>query len=396
MEKFESNIPERNKISRDFIVEGLNLVTDDKAESKGFLKLKSNPITEVETSENDIERKERVLLDSPEKFGAYFEGIDIENPDKMCRPKGDTTYFTTAGVQRIETILREEGKLERRKFVIAQPSIRSQFMDKVKDGTSTSFVNLSVESIVSTPDEFIDLSNQLIKMVIDQGASRDGLEFKIEEVFDKWGDRKFTKTVLTIYFKETEVGECVYIHDYSSSKTEKVAVSDISFGVERLNWALGNSINYFPEFNDFYSETVDSNKITSVIDCIRTAVLMAGEGIKPSHHDPGYRLRQLLKRFVSRNQIIDFDATKLARTAFAYWEKWGFKPSVPIDEVVEIINLENVRSYNVLILSMLEKEGGPRININVSQPTNRLLEQINRSLPKEIVSAINNIIKKIK
>jgi len=176
---------------------------------------------------------------------------------------------------------------------VAQPVIRSQFMDKVKDGVSTSFVNFSIESIDANPTEFIELSNKFIKLVTNQGVNPEELRFCIEEMSDSWGNKKFRKTVLTLYFNNIELGECVYMHDYPVKEGKKIDIVDIGFGVERLNWGVNNK-NYLSDFDKFYTGDIDSNKITAVIDSIRTAVLIAGDGVMPSNHDHGYRIKTIV------------------------------------------------------------------------------------------------------
>ncbi len=388
MENFESENSESIKCDRDFILGNLKLVAGDELESSDFLKLEPDLLVD----NINIQRPEKTPLSNPESLFRYFESVEIIEPDKICRPKGDTTFFTTAGVQYIETILREEGELKRKLFVIAQPVIRSQFMDKVGEGTSTSFVNFSIESIDSPPDEFINLCHKLIKLIVDQGVNLKELRFQIENTQDSWGNRKFTQTVLTVYFNDIELGECIYINDYPVTENKKVSITDIGFGVERLNWGVGNSKHYFSEFDKFYTEKEDADKVASVIDCIRTIVLIAGEGIKPSSHDHGYRLRQLSKRFVSRNQNLNIDITELIHLSYEFWKKWG-SPNVTEDEVVKIIKSENERNYNGLFLSTLEKNGGPKIYVDINQSTTDFLKQISFSLPEEV---INKIIEKMK
>lgn len=395
MENFELEKSESIECNRDFILKNLGLIVDDDSESKNLLKLESGSLID----NKDDQRLENTPLDSPDSLFHYFENVKIIEPDKICRPKGDTTFFTTAGVQHIETILREKGDLKKEQFAITQPVIRSQFMDKVKDGTSTSFVNFSIEFINAKPSEFIDLCSKLIKLINDQIVDSKELKFQIEDSPDRWGDRKFTKTVLTVYFNNIELGECIYIHDYPVAKNEKINIADIGFGVERLNWGICKNKYYFPEFNKFYTkkvngDKVDSNKITSIIDCARTATLIAGEGIEPSNNNLGYRLRQLSKRFVFRNQEVNIDITELIHISYEYWKKWGYKSNVSEDKIVEVIKLENERNYNSLLLSILEKNGGMRIYVDINQTTKNFLRQLSISLPKEAKEIINKIIKK--
>lgn len=355
----------------------------------------NNPIFYVGgiDSFSTIPQLEEGTISRPEDFIPYFPEAHTIEPDKICRPDGDTTIFTSAGIQHIETILREKGDLDRDLFAVAQPVIRSQFMDKVKDGTSTAFINFSVGAIDTDVNEFNMLCQKLSSMIIHRGVPVEALKYKVETIPDKWGERAFTKTVLTIYAKEIEIGEGVFIHDYPVKDDRKIAIADVCLGVERLNWAINPDKPYLEGFDSFYSDAVDSNAATATIDCIRTSVLMAGEGVRPSHNDPGFRLRRLSKKFVDRNRETEFDTQNLIESSWKYWEKWGFKPEVSMDEVESVLKSENVRNYNNMILLLIEKNGGPKINSNINQPTESLLRQLQNSLPPKVKQILLEVIK---
>lgn len=390
MENPELKNPEKIECNKDFILKNLKLTTDPEAEN--FLKLESD----LAIDDITVKRFEKPPLDSPKELFRYFEGIGTIEPDRICRPKGDTTLFTSAGVQHIETIFREKGDLKKEQFAVTQPVIRSQFMDKIKDGVSTSFVNFSVESIDSNPQEFTGLSDKFIKLVVDQGIDPKELKFQIEDVADKWGDKKFNKTVLTLYFKDIELGECVYIHDYPVKENEKVSISDIGMGVERLNWAVGKSKYYLPDYEKFYvmnESKQDRNKITSVIDCIRSMVLIVGDGVKPSNHDYGYRIRQFSKRFVSRSQGVIVDVPELIHLSYGNWEKWGYKFRTSEEEIAKTIQLENDRNFNGFFLSKLREVEKVDIYIDINQDTSSFLKQANFSLSKELIDKIIKTLK---
>lgn len=366
----------------DYIRTGLRLVYDP-LHSDVSLKLDSNLLFP--------QLFERTFLENPSDWFKYFDGVKIIQPDNIRRPTGDTTLFTTAGVQHIETEIRETGGLSKELFMIAQPVIRSQFMDKVKDGISTSFVNFSVEYPYATPAEYIGITNRLILLLIDQGIAPSRLKFQIRNSSDKWGVRAFNNSYVAIRLDDIELGESVYIHDYPVTEYERIPIVDVSFGVERVNWAIGKNKPYFPGFDKFYRAVEDSNKITSIIDCIRTAVLIAGTDVKPSHYDPGYRLRQLLKRFVSRTQGIEIDVLEMIQLSFDYWQKWDFKPSTNKEEIIRVIKSEIDRSYNVMLISTLEKKSGSKINVNVNISTKDFLERVGH-LPKNIKKMAYEII----
>lgn len=386
MDRVEKRSLEQNGLNRDFIVQNLGLIFDE--EDTNFLQL----VPSSRYSERQKATVERRPLGKPEEVLEYFDGVNLIDSDSVCRPKGDTTFFTSAGVQHIETILREKGDLKDSSFIVSQPVIRSQFMDKIEEGTSSSFVNLSVESIGASPDDYIKLTRQFIKLLTSLGIDKNDLRFQIVDKPDRWGSRKFTKTELTVYLNAVELGESVYIHDYPSTPDEKTTIVDIGFGVERINWAIGASNHYFSEFEKFYSQS-DTDKITSVIDPIRTLVLIVGEGVRPSSHDHGYRIRQLSKRFVQRNLQTQVDITELVDKSYDFWESWGYKPTLGKKEILEVIKQENNRNYNGLFLETLIQAGEADFYIDINQSTQDFLKQVSFSLSKD---RIDEIVRKIK
>ena len=388
MEDFQIKEKEIIVCDRDFILRNLKLIPSEQSESEDFLKLE----TDWAVDRAESEHSRIIAVENPEELFEYFDGIKTIKPDRVSRPKGDTTFFTSAGVQHIETIFRETGKLERESFVVAQPVIRSQFMDRVKEGTSTSFVNFSVGHIDSTPEEFLASCKALIKLIHGRGGDSKNLRFKIENTPDQWGRRKFTKTVFTVYVNSIEVGECVYMHDYPVVDDQKVNITDVGLGVERLNFALEPGGHFFPEFGVFY-EKAGEDDVVGLIDCVRTAVLIAREDIQPSNHDAGYRLRQLSRRFVSRNKNHGFDMVELVHIAYKYWEKWGSPATVGEEDVARIIQTENDRNYNALLLTLLKQEG-ESVYIEINQPTDKFLKQLRVSLPKS-KTLIDKIIGKL-
>jgi hypothetical protein len=393
MENLESKNLKDLNLDKNFISNKLGLVADEVFKSSPSLKLQ---IDSQELNDLETRRKpEKKSFNNPDELFEQFEGISVIKPDKITRSTGDTTFFTSAGVQHIETIFKDEGDLRKEKFIVAQPVIRSQFMDKVKDGTSTSFINLSVESIDANPAEFIKLSNEFIKLVVNQGIDPKELRFCIDEISDRWGDKKFHKTVLTLYFNNIELGECVYMHDYPVKEDKKIDIVDIGFGIERLNWGINNK-NYFPDFDKFYTSNIDSNKITAIIDAIRTAVLIAGEGVAPSNHDHGYRLRQLSKRFISRDVGVNLDFRGLIDISYEYWKRWGAPFNLDKEEILKIISQENERNWNSLFLLKLKEYSDFDIRVNINQKSTDFLQQINASLPKEAKTIVDKIIKEIK
>lgn len=380
-------------IDENYIVTHLKFVPDKK--TQGFYRLNDQLMSQLNT-----ESENRSSFKFPETIQKFYPKIEIEKLDKITRPKGDTTLFTLGGIQHIETLIREKGNLEKKVFAIAQPSLRSQYMDKVEDGTSTAFISISIESIDTTPIEFIEACKNFIALMVGVGMDTNYMKFNIEDISDTWNDKELSQKAITIYYKNFEVGECVYIPDYPFIKDQKISVSDLSFSIERLHWALNKEDNYFfSDMKETYLENIDgvsSDKITSIIDCIRSAVLIASEGVKPAHKDPGFRLRQLIKRFVQRNQSVKIDINKLISLSYKYWEKWNHKSELSLEEITQLLVSEQDRSFNVFVLQELQKEIGKRIQMNVNQSTEDFIKQVNSSFSEENKKIMTEIINKYK
>lgn len=372
--------------TKEYIAQNLHLI--NKNEGENLFGLDPSYYTKITTN-----LKKVVELDSPESIHACFPNSSLISPDDIFRPEGDTTYFTTAGVQHIETILREQGNLKKELFTIAQPVVRSQFLDKVKDGISTSFINYSIEFVDSTPEEYIQVCNNFLSLILNLGKNPQDLTIRIEQSGDAWGERKFTNIYLTVIYKQTEIGECVYIYDFPETQSKLISITDVCFGIERLIWGLEESKYYMIGFDEYYEKFNDSNHVTAIIDSIRTATLIAGEGVLPAHKDPGYRLRQVMKRYLTRTRGIDVDINDLIHRSYQFWQSWGVKFKTSENEVIKVLQADHERNFNFLFLETVEKNGGPRIYTNVNQSNEAFFDQIRHNLPKDL---IDDVLEKIR
>lgn len=376
---------------KNFIINHFKLIDED---GDGYFRL--GP--ESSFYNREVKNVEDGSIQNPELLYSYFESQNHIEADPLIRPENDATLFTTAGIQHIETRHLQEKRLDRESFIISQPSIRTQYIDKVSEGTTTSFVNFCVAEIRTTPENFAKLTEQYINMLVSFGLNPTNLSFTIEDTEDIWGSKKLNKTTFTVLYDDKELGEGVYLHDYPVTVNELIPIADISFGIERLNWALGRYQVYLQEFENFYPADATSeqkNTITAIIDCIRTACLLVGEGLDASHKNPGRIIRQLSKRFVARNKLVSLPVKDLVSSSFSYWCKWGFKPNVSESRVVEILIKENDRSMNVLLASLLKERGGPTLYMDVNQDFQSYVVKLRASNPPEIVELINEIIMEI-
>lgn len=388
MENYNSKQFEQININEDFIIGKLNLTSEKDGE---MLRIDtSTDAVLIEDKESNVEGFNNI-----EDFSDYFKDIPRREPDRVSRPPKDSTFFTTAGIQHLETLIREKGGFEKEKFAIFQPVIRSQFMDKVSEGTSTSFVNFSIGITESTPNDFIGICNEFIRMLEQQGIKASDLRFNIESNHSSHGEKSFDNVSVSVFFQDVELGECVYIYDYPVGENKRIPITDFGFGVERLNWAIKKDADYLPEFSEIYSEhkEIDTNQISSILDAVRSMVLIASDGVVPSGKDHGYRFRQFSKRFIDRNKALKLDVEEIVNLSFDEWNKWGNKAFITKENVVEAIKTENDRNFNSLFLTKLKESEGKDIYIEINQSTQEFLTQMEFSIPSEI---INNILNQLK
>ena len=330
-------------------------------------------------------KKQNECIDLLEKFPL----IEL---DSVLRPDGDTTIFTTAGIQHFETLERERIVLEGQKFTIVQPVVRSQFMDKIKEGYSTAFINETIAHFGASAEDFINLCKQMIFKSLELDGVLQKYYLTIEVIDDRWGDKKFTKIVVTLYYNNDEVSEGLFIDKFPQKNGQFLTVSEICWGKERLNWVYRGKQDrpYFTGFEEFY-KIENKDDIAKVIDPIRTATLMLMQGVVPSHKDPGFRLRQLIKRFFERNKPFLFSEKQLLELSYDFWVENQVQGIKDKEEILDLLRKEMMRAQNVYIVGCIEKEVGKKIKIDVNLDTNEFVKRIYSSSSQDIIGVIKNI-----
>ncbi|MBU1730332.1 hypothetical protein KJ557_02130 [Patescibacteria group bacterium] len=121
----------------------------------------------------------------------------------------------------------------------------------------------------------MNLCKQMIFKSLDRDSIFRKYHLTIETCDDRWGDKKFTKKVITLYYNNDEVSEGVFMDKFPKKDGQFITVSEISWGRERLNWIYRKKQDqpYFTGFEEFY-KTENKDEIARVIDPIRTATLM--------------------------------------------------------------------------------------------------------------------------
>jgi len=319
-----------------------------------------------------------------------LEHIPTIMPDRVLRPEGDTTIFTSAGIQHLETLERDKINLESEKFKIAQPVIRSQFMDKIKEGYSTSFIDEAVIQLGVSDEDFFSMCKQMVIDSLNYDTDIQKYYLTIETQDDRWGQKKFTKLVVTLYYDGNEVSEGVYIDQFPKIDGKTVSVAETTHSAERFNWIHRKNRDqpYFIGFEEFYRSD-NKDDVARIIDPVRTATLMLMQGVVPSHKDPGFRLRQLIKRFVERNAETSFSEDRLSDLSYDFWLGNNVEGIVGKDEVRALLKKEMIRAQNIYIVSRVERDTGKKIKVDVNLSTDEFIKRISPS--KEITQVIEKI-----
>ncbi|MDD3687660.1 MAG: hypothetical protein PHE56_12960 [Bacteroidales bacterium] len=323
---------------------------------------------------------------------SLLEDRTVHNPDRVIRPEGDTTIFTTAGIQHLETLERDNADLKGENFIIRQPVIRSQFMDKIREGYSTAFIDEAHIQIGASGEIFSQMCKQMIETSLSHDANLEKFFVTINMQDDRWGPKKFTKLVVTLYYNGEEVSEGVFIEKFPKINGQIISVAETTHSEERFDWLHRKNKDqpYFIGFEEFFHNH-DRDNVARIVDPIRTATLMIMQGVVPSHKDPGFRLRQLIKRFAERNAETSFPENKLLDLSYDFWSNNNVDSVVSKDTARDLLRKELMRGHNLKIAEYVERSTGKQIRVDVNLDTDEYLKRIHTSPHKDVVEAVKRM-----
>ncbi len=321
-------------------------------------------------------------------LGEAFPQLPLVAPLPVLRPRGSRTHFTTAGIQLLETV---SSARETVRHMVTQPCIRMQFAPHVCEGTSSSFVLFNVVATNASETEFVLLISQMLSLFHRCGLAMDRMRFRVSDGATKWSTKNasrnallFSRTALEIFYGSLQLGEAIYVHDYPINDFERVKVSDVGFSIERLNWAMFPAAPYMIGFDETYaSQALGSADATCrVIDCIRSAVLIAGEGVRPSGSvEAGVRFREYMSLLWERTKDVRVCFSSLGECSTRYWSAWGWRPSVATAKIIDLLKLEYERHMNLHLLGVVRRELGIRLGGKVDCSWELFLKRTEQSLP---------------
>jgi len=306
----------------------------------------------------------------------FFDGYTLLSPEHIVRDNNDSTLFTTAAIQRLETLYNMKHSLPNENIMVYQPCVRMQYIDTVKQGSGTSFINFAVTHFNATENDFMNLTSNLQKFMISIGANPDNIETRTKKETVQWGTRQFDQSTLAFYVNNHQFSEVIFMHDYPHFDS-KSNIIEVGMGIERAKYLLEPNKPYYREFSDLYVGK-NFDDMTNVIDCIKTFILICGEGVVPGYKSHRYRLRQLSKKLVSLPLFTTENIKHIADISYKYWSDAGIKFNTPFNDAYSVLSKENERNLHSLEIALIEEQQGFKINLDINLPEQIFRKRLNK------------------
>jgi hypothetical protein len=286
----------------------------------------------------------------------YKAAIDFfkSNSYEVARPidivrRGERTLFASAAGQVFDDAIYKGQDVSSSNIVCIQPVIRLQSKSLVGkiEGYSTSFLNLSTDCWNNTPERHFEALDDWLDFLSAQGLYAGNITLKYNYEDNDWGTFHVHSDALRFNYGGLELGIANFFTDIPQPSGRIATMSDISFGLERLVWAINKSESYFDAIGPLIYVLYNPDKIM-LMDSIRTMTLMAGSGVIPSHYDHGGKFRLLAKKVAK-----SFGLAPYKELSEYYYNQWS-----------KFINLKY--DYNVCA-NMILQEIERNLNVELAQ-----------------------------
>lgn len=286
-------------------------------------------------------------------FRTHFgnHGYKEANPIPIVSNIG-TTLFTGTGTQIFDRAIFMEDVVLQKPHFVAQPVIRLQEVELVGkvDGFATSFVNLSTEHVNSSLQEHITHIDNWLSLLSRLKLYMGDFTLKFKEDNPTWGDIQLDALTIKLNYMGLEIGVANYFLDIPQTSRESLTISDLSFGLERIAWAINKTQSYFDIIGPLILSALNKHVY---MDSYRTMTLMAASGVKPANSDRGSKFRMLAKKV---SQPCGHFLEDLVRYYYGWWGRFTEFP-ISQNETVRRIRREWNRNVNIVFQ---EKLGGNR------------------------------------
>lgn len=258
--------------------------------------------------------------------------------------KVGSTLFTGTSAQYYDTAIFQEEQIDMFPIVIAQPVIRLQGRDLVGkiDGFTTAFVNISTEQPNVVMAEHLKHFDYWLEQLSSLGLFMGDVSLKIATDKPEWGKYQPDAVTVKINYLGLELGVANYFTNIPQQTRKPLTLSDMSFGLERITWALNKTPSYYDIVGPMNYSAKGRYKL---MDNYRTMAFMAASGVTPSNKDRGSKFRMLSKSSATPAESVNLDLVDY------YYDWWRQFTNLPLQksDAVDIIVREVNRNINIEI-----------------------------------------------
>ena len=244
------------------------------------------------------------------------------------------------------------------KVFIAQPVIRTQYLNSLDEGISLAFINGTTSSFNLTQNEYEKLVSDWLDFFYQIGLKKQNISTSHDFYEDNWNNISLSGNRTFYYYNNIEIGDTTFFTKVNSNKIETMC--DLGFGIERLRWCISS--------DSYYNLYSDSKELLAREKALISAIsLLAVCNVKPSHKNSGYRARLFSKelaKLLDGKKLTELEINYL-KECIEYWKDWQ-KVDFKVEDSL-IIN-EYERNCNSKIINLLVNEGYDvgKININIT------------------------------
>ncbi len=278
------------------------------------------------------------------------------------------TRFVGAGLQIFEPAIFAEAVVPTGPLFVPQPAIRLNHLDTVvrSDGFSTAFVNLCSEQAHADLADYMKHLDRWLACLAKLGVADAELTLLLPS--ELWIGGPFRGTSLVVTVVGVEIGDLVWI-DYGDAAVGRLLpIVDASFGLERMTAALNTDLGYTALLGPLPASL--DPPIRTVLDRLRTAVLLLMSGLEPSGRGRGRTLRQLITTSLPPQARCEVDT--LVRHAFGYWSTFH-TTEASVTDCVEVVRRERERDRNRSLLAGTQRNGAAAVKLTTDEIYRRIL-----------------------
>lgn len=314
----------------------------------------------------------RTFFDShsaSEKIILNFESLAYrkQEPIPVVNRIGSTLFVGTGG-QYYDTAIFQEERIDMSRVVIAQPVIRLQGKDLVGkiDGFTTAFINIATEQPNVTMAEHLQHFDHWLEQLSSLGLFMGDFSLKVTTDKPEWGKYQPDAVTVKISYLGLELGVANYFTNIPQQTRKPLTLSDMSFGLERIAWALNKTPSYYDIVGPINYSAKGNYKL---MDAYRTMTLMSASEVTPSNRDRGSKFRMLAKSLAAPTEPLHPDLIDY------YYEWWSQFANLPLQksDAADIIVREVNRNINIEIRKRIGGSESIPLEITPDEYTRHLI-----------------------